>query len=330
MEILSDILLNSKFNPDAIEVERGVILREMEEVSNMQEEVLHDILHETAFQKCGLGRTILGPEKNIKSISRSDLLEYIDTHYTSPRMVICGSGSVNHEQLCEIADRTFGGLPPIPRNGLMVPKDTGLFTPSEIRQSIDAFPLAHIALSFKGKSWTDSEAIGLMLLSTYLGAWDRSSSGVIPYLCKEIAQKELAHSVSAFNTQYKDIGLFGVNMSAEPQNIPDLCSYVIQRLKDLPDKITDEEILQHRNNLKARIVIELDGTSAICEDIGRQMLTYGRRITPAEAFARIDAVTPENFRALCRSIFVGNDLAVAALGPVDTLPDLKVLQMQAS
>ena len=47
---------------------------------NLQE-VVFDHLHAVAYQGTPLGRTILGPAKNIKSISRDDLVYYINTHY---------------------------------------------------------------------------------------------------------------------------------------------------------------------------------------------------------------------------------------------------------
>jgi len=72
LNILADMLTSPKLDEKAIERERGVILREMEEVNQQQEEVIFDLLHETAFQGSGLGRTILGPEENIKAISRKD------------------------------------------------------------------------------------------------------------------------------------------------------------------------------------------------------------------------------------------------------------------
>jgi len=81
VEILADINLNSKFGEQEIERERGVILREMQEVEMNIQEVVFDHLHATAFRDTPLGRTILGPVENIKSISRKDLVQYISTHY---------------------------------------------------------------------------------------------------------------------------------------------------------------------------------------------------------------------------------------------------------
>jgi processing peptidase subunit beta len=87
VDILADILQNSRFDEDRITRERQVILREMEEVEGQVEEVMFDHLHATAFQYSPLGRTILGPAANIRSITRANLQEYISAHYTAPRMV---------------------------------------------------------------------------------------------------------------------------------------------------------------------------------------------------------------------------------------------------
>lgn len=135
VEILSDILLNSKLDPDAIEREKDVILREMTEVNKKQEELVLDHLHATAFQGTGLGRTILGPEENISSMKQADLKSYIQTHYTAPRMVIAGAGAVNHEELCGLAGQHFGSLP---TGSVGVHMEPALFTGSDYRYVVIA------------------------------------------------------------------------------------------------------------------------------------------------------------------------------------------------
>ena len=63
-----------------------------QEVETILQEVVFDYLHATAYQGTALGRTILGPTENIKSISRQDLIDYISGHYKPPRMVLAGAG----------------------------------------------------------------------------------------------------------------------------------------------------------------------------------------------------------------------------------------------
>jgi processing peptidase subunit beta len=132
VEILSDILLHSNLDEAAIERERDVILREMSEVNKQQEELVLDHLHATAFQGTGLGRTILGPEENILNLQRKDLVDYIQQHYTAPRMVIAGAGAVDHEQLCGFAAQHFGDVPKAaPEGGLVQAMEPARFTGSD-------------------------------------------------------------------------------------------------------------------------------------------------------------------------------------------------------
>ena len=110
MEILSDILQNSVFDETAMNRERDVILREMMEVNKQYEEVILDHLHETAFMNTGLGRTILGPEENIRSLTKDDLESYISTHYTADRFVVAAAGAVDHQQLVHLTEQHFNKI----------------------------------------------------------------------------------------------------------------------------------------------------------------------------------------------------------------------------
>lgn len=324
VEILSDILLNSKLEEGAIERERDVILREMEEVNKQQEELVLDHLHATAFQGTGLGRTILGPEENIRSLSKGDLEDYIKTHYTAPRMVISGAGAIDHSALCDAVEKNFGSVPTSPAGSVEVAMDKAVFTGSDIRVKFDSDNQAHIALAFEGASWTSEYAFPLMLLQTMLGSYDRASGfgkNVASKMCQEVAEHELAHSISTFNTCYKDTGLFGIYAVAPDNKLDDLMWYVMGNLVRMVHNPSVEEVERAKVNLKATMLMGLDGNSNVAEDIGRQLLTYGRRMTPAEIFSRIDAITVDDIKATAAHVINDKDHALAAVGGIHELPD---------
>lgn len=176
VEILGDIIQNSKLGEAEIERERGVILREMQEVESNLQEVVFDHLHATAYQGTPLGNTILGPTKNIKSISRQDLKDYIDTHYSTPRIVLSAAGGVKHNDLVKLAEKELGGL----KNsfdGKSAQLAPCRFTGSEVRVRDDSLPLAHIAIAVEGCGWSDQDNVPLMVANTLIGAWDRSQGG---------------------------------------------------------------------------------------------------------------------------------------------------------
>lgn len=81
------------------------------QIEGIADEVVFDHLHATAFQFSPLGRTILGSAENVKKLTRGDLVDYMATHYSAPRMVLSGAGAVDHQELVSLATKAFSGLP---------------------------------------------------------------------------------------------------------------------------------------------------------------------------------------------------------------------------
>lgn len=214
VDILADILQNSKLENQAIERERDVILREQEEVDKQLEEVVFDHLHATAYQHQPLGRTILGPRENIESITRDDLTNYIKTNYTADRMVLVGAGGVPHEQLVELAEKHFAKVPSTPHTPqasalAMAQKARPDFVGSEIRIRDDTMPTANIAIAVEGVSWKDPDYFTALVTQAIVGNWDRAM-GSSPYLGSKLStfvhNNGLANSFMSFSTSYSDTG----------------------------------------------------------------------------------------------------------------------------
>ena len=173
VDILSDILQNSSLEQAHVERERGVILREMEEVEKEVEEVLFDHLHATAFQHTGLGRTILGSAENVRNITRDDLAKYIKEHYTAPRMVLVGTGAVEHDDLVKLAESAFANVPTTGADvATLVKNDPAHFTGSDVRIRDDDMTTASFCVAFKGAPWNSPDAVPLMVMQAMLGSWD--------------------------------------------------------------------------------------------------------------------------------------------------------------
>lgn len=326
MDILADILLESRLDKRAVDRERDVILREMKEVNKQHDELVLDHLHATAFQGSGLGRTILGTEHNIRTLTRDDLREYIHTHYLAPQMVIAGAGAIDHGVLCDLAHHHFGGLrtelDEKQRESDAVCLDQGKFVGSDVRIHFESDTMAHIALAYEGSSWTSEYAFPLMLLQTLIGSYDRAAGkpSKASQLIHEVANSELANSISTFNTCYKDTGLFGLYAVAEREKAGDLLVSVVNNIALLADRVTEEDVDQAKIALKATMLMGLDGNTNVCEDIGRQLLTYGRRMTPVEIFQRIEELTLEDVKAAAHKVFYDKDHAMCAVGNIERLP----------
>ncbi|MCL7036586.1 hypothetical protein MKW94_018484 [Papaver nudicaule] len=325
INILADILQNSSFSQDRITRERDVILREMEEVESQNEEVIFDHLHATAFQYSPLGRTILGPAANVKAITKEHLEAYIKRHYTAPRMVIAAAGNVKHDDIVNQVKKHFTKLSADPTTTAELAElEPAIFTGSEVRIIDDDVPLAQFAVAFSGASWTDPDSVALMVMQSMLGSWNKSAGGG-KHMGSELAQRvginDIAENMMAFNTNYKDTGLFGVYATCKPDCLDDLAYAIMYEVSKLSYRVSEADVTRARNQLKSSLLLHIDGTSPVAEDIGRQLLTYGRRMPFTELVARIDAVDASTVKRVANRFIFDKDLAIAAMGPIQKLPD---------
>lgn len=281
VEILADIIQNSKLGESEIERERGVILREMQEVESNLQEVVFDHLHATAYQGTPLGQTILGPTKNIKTIGKQDLQNYVSTHYKAPRIVLAAAGGVNHKELVSLAEKQLGKLDNT-FDGQAPSLSPCRFTGSEVRVRDDSLPLAHVAIAVEGCGWTNQDNVPLMVANTLIGAWDRSQGGGVnnasnlarasaesgmissaitrqTYYIHKFIVLELCHSYQSFNTCYKDTGLWGIYFVCDPLKCDQMLYNVQSEWMRLCTIVTDSEIERAKNLLKTNMLLQLDG-----------------------------------------------------------------------
>ncbi|BDD57392.1 hypothetical protein MPDQ_005513 [Monascus purpureus] len=325
VDILADILQNSKLEPAAIERERDVILREQEEVDKQLEEVVFDHLHATAFQNQPLGRTILGPKENIQTISRDNLVDYIKTNYTADRMVLVGAGGVSHEQLVKLGEEHFGHLPSQAPSLVAAQKKTPEFIGSEVRLRDDTIPSAHIALAVEGVSWKDDDYFTALVTQAIVGNWDRAM-GNSPYLGSKlssfVSHHNLANSFMSFSTSYSDTGLWGIYLVTENlTNVDDLVHFTLREWTRLTFNVTSAEVERAKAQLKASILLSLDGTTAVAEDIGRQIITTGRRLSPQDIEQAIGRITEKDVMDFASRKLWDQDVAISALGSIEGLLD---------
>lgn len=322
VDILSDILTRSKLEKKAIENERPVIIRESEEVDKMYDEVVFDRLHEVVFKDQPLGRTILGPLDCIRSIKQNDLKNYISTNYKGDRMVLVGAGCVDHDEMVRLALENFGHVPlsdkpkPLgtPRTGLPV------FKAGEVKVQDSTLPNTYIAITLEGCSWSSPDYLKALVAQAIVGNWDRATNNVASPLAVTVVNgnngEPLCNSFMSFSTSYSDIGLWGVylvvdkNMDCEP-----VISGVLNEWNRLKTgNITEEEIESAKSQLKGSLLLSLDGTTAIAEDIGRQVVTTGKRVPPNEIIELVNSISKEDVVSWCQKNLSGCDIGVASVG----------------
>lgn len=142
------------------------------------------------------------------------------------------------------------------------------------------------------------------------------------------AEKNLAHSFQSFNTCYKDTGLWGIYFVADPSQVEEFIYHTQFMWMKLCTNITEAEVQRAKNLLKTNMLLQLDGSTPICEDIGRQMLCYGRRIPLPELETRLDQINADTVKRVCSKYIYDRCPAVVGVGPTEAFPDYVQIRSQ--
>ncbi|CAG9480802.1 mitochondrial-processing peptidase subunit beta, putative [Plasmodium vivax] len=333
IELLSDILSNSIFDEDLIEMEKHVILREMEEVEKSKDEVIFDKLHMTAFRDHALGYTILGPIENIKNMNRQSIINYIHTNYTSDRMVLCAVGDVEHEEIVKLAEQHFSHLKPQSSHTTSASNLDAVkpyFCGSEIIvRDDDSGPSAHVAVAFEGVDWKSPDSITFMLMQCIIGTYKKSEEGILPgklsanrtvnNICNKMTVG-CADYFSAFNTCYNNTGLFGFYVQCDELAVEHALGELMFGVTSLSYSITDEEVELAKIQLKTQLINMFESSSTLAEEVSRQILVYGRNIPLAEFLLRLDKIDTEEVKRVAWKYLHDREIAVAAMGALHGMP----------
>ncbi len=332
VECLSDILLNSQFSRENVEAEKSTILREMEEVNQNIDEVLFDQLHATAFPQSALGYPILGSRENVQKMTREQMIDYRNTYYTAPRMILVGVGNVKHEELVKLGEKYFSNVPKEPVSETKAETPHARYIGGDVHIYNPDIPLLHLAIGFEGPSLSSSDILTLNVIQLLMGTYDRSNGAgkyVTTQFCSRIADMDLARSVVPFNHAYSDKGLFGIHVISDGGKSTDtLMVETVSQMSKFCYKVNEDELSRAKNVLKNQMLASYEGSlSGVLEEIGKQMVFYNRRPNAAEMFARIDAITANDVKRVATKYIFDKDPVVAAIGQTEEVVDYSWLKL---
>ncbi|TKR77682.1 hypothetical protein L596_018608 [Steinernema carpocapsae] len=325
VDILADVLRNSKFDEAAIETERNVLLRKMQEAEENLHEVVFDQLHAAAFQGTPLALSPLGTTDSIKNITRRDIIEFAQDHYKPVRMVVSGAGAVSHEQLVKFSEKNFGDL--ANEYERKVPAAGGIrFTGSEFRFRNDNIPHMYGAVAVEGVGMGHPDFLPLQVASTFVGQWDvthQASVNSPSRLAQKVSTESELISYESFSLSYKDTGLFGIQfamMGTQSEETTSLVRKFQREWKHLTSGVTDDEVDRAKAQLKTILFRSLESSTAKADSNARQILYSGALKTAAELEQAIERVDANAVReAMSRNVY-DRDIVTTGLGRTEAFP----------
>jgi predicted Zn-dependent peptidase len=287
-----------------------VVLEEIAMYEDDPQDTVFDVLGEAVFGGHPLGRPIIGRAPVIRDTPVDEISAFHALRYVPRSVVIAGAGSVDHDQIVELAGRTLGGRAseggraPVPDPAPEEQRSTVRFHRKDTEQ-------CHVCLGATGLQRGDERRFAMRVLDAIFGGL--SSSRLFQAVREE---RGLAYSVYSFNGQFSDTGQIGLYLGTRPDNLRQAMQVVrdeLARLRERP--ASEEELVRARENVKARVVLGMESTGARMNRLGASLLYDLPILETDEIMERIDAVTLDDLTALTDELWAPERLSAAGIGP---------------
>jgi len=308
LDVLIDIVSNSKLAPADVERERSVILEELRMYQDQPQDLVQNLFEEIMWPRHPLGRDIAGTEQSVARLTRDDILEYADAHYRLPNLVIGAAGAFGEEEMLEAVRRRLA-LSAEPDGQLMSQPPEPLHGPRVLMRRRKT-EQAHICLGVRAFSYLHRDRFVLDLLNTVLG------EGMSSRLFLNIRERlGLAYDVHSFTQKHRDTGLLGVYLGVDPKQAVGAVNAVLAEMQNLCDhELAEEELGRAKEFTKGRLRLELESTNGVSFWLAYQELLIGSIKTIEEEVALVDAITAEDVRRVANEVLRA-PIQMAVIGP---------------
>ena len=310
LDILSDILIDSAFDPVEVEREKEVVLQELGAVEDVPDDYVFELFNEHAYPDQAIGRPILGTAAGVRRFDRAAVKGFLDRRYRADQTIVAAAGAVDHESFAAEVERRFGSLGNAP--GPAVPAARYVGGDIRLKRKLEQ---AHIVIGFEGVSFHDPARYAAHIFSHAVGG------GMSSRLFQQVREERgLAYAINSFDWTYADTGLFGFYAATGARHVAELVPVALDCLAQATETLDDDEVARAKAQLKVSLLVALESSSARAEQIARQHMAYGRVFEAAEIVREIDAITVADARAAGRRLMRSLP-TVAAIGPVRHVPD---------
>jgi predicted Zn-dependent peptidase len=311
LDVLFDIVTNSKLDPADIERERAVILEELKMYQDQPQDNVQNLFEELMWPGHPLGRDIAGTQESVSRLTRDDILEYADAHYRLPNVVIGAAGALDEAKVLEFVRPRL--TLPGDLNGQVAAIAPGPLDGAHVMVRRQRTEQAHICLGVRAYSYLHADRYVIDLLNTVLG------EGMSSRLFLNIRERlGIAYDVHSFMQKHRDTGYVAVYLGVDPKKAVGAVKAVMGELRRLCDEeVASDELERAKEFTKGRLRLELETTNGVAFWLTYQELLLGQIRTIDEELDLVDAVTVADMRRVARDVLLG-PIQMAIIGPFTT------------
>src|SRR3990167_5679646 len=309
LDMLSDMLWNSKFDPAEIEKERGVIIEELNMYEDTPMRKVAEVYEELLWKNQPLGWEIGGRKENIRQIKHGDFLNLISARYAPNNMVVAVAGNFDKGQVLALIKDYFGKQKPHKVAG---------FLPAYEKQARPALKIAykktdqaHLVLGFRGLKLVHPHRYVAAVLATIMGG------GMSSRLFINVREKRgLCYYVRADHESYLDCGTFASSAGVDLKRINEAIEVILAEFAQITkSEVGERELKKAKEYIKGKVILSWEDSRTVAFAYGSDELLEGEIRSLKDYLKKIDEVTAADIRRVAKKLFVTGQLNLAVIGP---------------
>lgn len=308
-DILSDIFLNSTFDPMDMDRERQVILQEINMVEDTPDENVYVLFNQVFWKNHALGLPILGTQETVSAIQRENILQCVEEFYGPENVIVSAAGNIEHETLVSFFRPLFEKMERGSRRRKRWPPQPNIAVACHKKR----LEQVHVSLGAEAPSLKDERRFACTVLNILLGG-NMSSR-----LFQEIREnKGLAYSVFSFLSSYCDSGLFGVYLATDDSNVNPALETIQKEIRKIQNgDLSDADLIAAKDHLVGGIYLSSENPDSRMMRLAKNELVFDRYVGYEEVAGYFEKVTLDEVIDVAREIFRKDRIALVTLGPFD-------------
>ncbi|HPI67162.1 MAG TPA: pitrilysin family protein [bacterium] len=320
LDMLSDMLYNSKLETTEIEREKGTIIEEINMYEDTPMRHVETLLEEIVFKGNFLGRDIAGSKKSVKNTTREKMLAYLKNHYTPLNCVISIAGNLNLALTKKMLLKYFGQRANRDEKNKFLPFVSSQKKP-QLKLQYKKTEQVHLTFGFLGPQLNDHDLVAAQLLSVILGG---SMSSRLFINIRE--RHGLCYYIRATHDALEDTGLFTIAAGLDKKRINQAITLILKEVQLIKNKgITPAELNKAQEFLKGHLILEMEDSANVSEWYARQELFLNKSKTPEQKIKEVMAVTKNQVDLVAKKIFKNEKINLALIGPYQTTKEFEKL-----
>ncbi|MBI3283107.1 insulinase family protein [Candidatus Curtissbacteria bacterium] len=309
LDMLADMLWNSKFDEAEIERERGVIIEEINLYEDTPFRRVAEIYEQVLWGDQPLGWDVGGKKEVIRTITKHNFLDYIGARYVPNNMVLAIAGDFKQSETLSLVKKYFGSHKAADVAGFL-PVSEAQKKPT-LKVTYKKTDQAHLVVGFRGLKLGHPDRYNAAILAAILGG------GMSSRLFVNVREKRgLAYYVRADNESYLDTGTLSAAAGVDLRRIEDALSVILAEFREIAKKkVEARELKKAKEYIKGRVILAWEDSRTVALGYGTDEL-FEKRIRSLDEYLKlIDEVKAEDVLRVAQFLVSNSNLNLAVIGP---------------